>query len=145
MNMNNVDFHLLTGATIEASGTAIGKIVEELYKQDKTIFIYTDNAGAAKWIDDLLWTFHDIGFIPHAMTGNKELEVAPVQISDYAPPLKNFDILINLAVKVPSFFTEFSKIIEFIPENEELKKFGREKYKFYRDQKCNLQTLNLKP
>ena len=51
------------------------------------------------------------------------------------------DILFNLSREVPPYFSEFTRIIEIVSEEE--KNQSRNKYKFYKAQNCQLTLHNI--
>ncbi len=53
---------------------------------------------------------------------------------------QGFDVLINLSQGIPKFHAEFSRIVEIIPAIEEDKAKGRERWKQYKEEKCDLLT-----
>lgn len=118
------------------------RIIEKAYVQSHKIYIFCTDKKQAEILDKLLWDFKDISFIPHAQ--NPNTSDAPVLIGDSTSPPPEFcDILINLADAVPDFFKHFQRIIEVIPENSESRQKAREKYRFYREQQCELHSHNL--
>ena len=54
------------------------------------------------------------------------------------------EVLINLSAEVPLIFSHFERVAEIIPEGEENRNSGRERFRFYRDRGYPLQSHNIK-
>ncbi len=144
---SRVDFYLLKSQTISTSHHFICKLVDKAYKQKHRIYIHVADQSQAKLIYDLLWTFNDISFVPHNIysENNNELaEKTPVLIGYANHNIPCNEILLNLTTQVPEFFMQFQRIIEIVPQQNELQQSGRENYKFYRAQGCEMFTHDLK-
>jgi DNA polymerase-3 subunit chi len=101
------------------------------YRQNKKIFIYTQNQQDAHQIDELLWSFEANSFVPHNLVGEGQKQGAAVEIS-WQVPTNRRNVLINLTSTVPNFANQFSHIIDFVPSDETLKQNARERFKAYR-------------
>ncbi len=85
-----------------------------------------------------MWTFRDVSFVPHALTGTDD-EVS-IHIGHGAPPAGFADLLINTATDVPSFYDAFERVAEIVAGDEASKKRGRRRFKHYRDQGIEPET-----
>lgn len=104
-------------------------------------------------LDGFLWTFHDIGFIPHSTLGSKTATKAPIVLGHSAEPPSPQKIdpnhpsedylLINMTETVPDFFRNFNRIIEIIPSQEPQRQQGRERYQRYKNQGVMVNTHTL--
>jgi DNA polymerase-3 subunit chi len=139
---NNVDFYLLETTSFAEGGRSICQCLEKIFLQGKKIYINVETQAMAKWLDDLLWTFRDVSFVPHGLVTNETLLAAPIQIGYGAIPTETYEVLVNLTNTVPDYFVNFATIIEIIPNDEALKAAGREKYKFYRDRNCQVRAIH---
>jgi len=132
------DFYLLTQSDENARLLTTCRIIEKAYLKSHQIYIFCADQTQAEIIDKLLWTFRDTSFILHNTAD------APVLIGHSTSPPPDFhDILINLSESAPDFFKSFQRIIEVIPENPESREKAREKYRFYREQQCDLHSHHL--
>ena len=141
-----VDFYLLSTPTLQASQDFICRLIEKAYKQGNHFYIHTADHTAAKHLNDLLWTFNDISFIPHTLydVALHTSEKPPILIGHDDNAKLSGEILVNLTLRVPEFFTQFQRIIEIVPSQSEWQQNAREHYKFYRSQGCELFTHDLK-
>lgn len=145
--MPKVDFYLLENPAISAVMMTACKLCEKAYGQQKTVYIYTKTPKEADILDKLLWTYNDISFLPHGIN----LPQTPLLITHEETPeniiathhLNNYDILLNLTLKTPHFFSQFQRIIEIISGDPIDRQAARERYRFYRDNQCELNSHQL--
>ena len=142
--MSNVDFYLLNTINKEAIYRFLCRLADKAYQQQHHAYIHTSSLEEAHYLDDLLWTFQDISFIPHQIgaSSNMPLPVSVTIATDKPKPLTT-DILFNLTQEVPVFFPEFSRVIEMVCEEKNNKIQARKKYKVYKEQNCPLTTHNI--
>lgn len=141
--MTKVDFYLIPETTRESCNTFACRLVEKAYQQKHQVYIHTNSQEEAKAIDDLLWTFRDISFIPHSLHGEISEPMPSVRIGFESHPTAPYDILINLTKEIPDFFNHFHRAIEIVAQEDSLKTNGRKKFKIYKDKGCELTTHDL--
>jgi DNA polymerase-3 subunit chi len=103
------------------------------YRQNKRVFIYTQDQQSAEQIDEMLWAFDSDSFVPHNLSGEGPKQGAAVEISHQAPRGRR-PVLINLTNTVPNFASQFQFIVDFVPSDETLKQLARERFKACRQQ-----------
>jgi|AACY02.7.fsa_nt_gi DNA polymerase III subunit chi len=140
-----VDFYLLNTLIHEDVHRFICRLVDKIYLLQKKIYIRVNSHEEGQRLDELLWTFRDISFIPHSYLGvNSVLDpMLSVTIATDKPSELDADILFNLSREVPAYFPKFSRIIEVVSEEKENKNQSRLKYKFYKAHNCQLITHNI--
>ena len=71
-----VDFYILeTAAAHEQLRTAC-RLAEKAWHKGHRVFIHTDSKETARSLDDMLWTYRQDSFVPHALfSGQTELLV----------------------------------------------------------------------
>lgn len=145
MQNPTVDFYLLNTFAQEDVYRFICRLVDKAYLLKKRIYIQVNSDEEGQRLDELLWTFRDISFIPHIYLGiNSTLDPnLSVNIANYKPSELEADILFNLSHEVPTYFPEFSRIIEVVSEEKKNKNQSRQKYKFYKAQNCQLTMHNI--
>ena len=128
--MARVDFYILQDQNPpERFACAIsGKI----FRQGRKIHIHTDSRESAVALDDLLWTYRDISFVPHQLSDGGEGDT-PITIGWTAAAARRDGVLINLSEKIPEFAGDFARIIEIAAANDPLRSQARERYRQYRD------------
>jgi len=101
------------------------------YEQGQTVSIYAPDAAEAEALDDLLWTFQQNSFIPHArLEKAAEPLIEPVVLFSNAPEGAESDVLIlATAGDLPAWFEAFRHIYDFAPAYEEaLRDAARRRY-----------------
>ena len=140
-----VDFYLLNTLEHEDVYRFTCRLVDKAYLLQKRTYIKVNSHEQGQRLDELLWTFRDISFIPHCYLGiNSGFDpMLPVNIAIDKPSELDAEILFNLSHEVPSYFPEFSRIIEVVSAEKGNKNHSRQKYKFYKTQNCQLTTHNI--
>lgn len=138
--MTKVDFYILESGSREHTAC---KLVEKAYNLGHKVYVHTASEEQARLMDELLWTFHDRSFLPHETYRHGEEKTAPIQIGTVDAPDTDSEVLINLATNVPLFFSRFLRVAEIIGSDEETKRQGRERFRFYRDRGYPLDSHKL--
>jgi DNA polymerase-3 subunit chi len=143
---SRADFYLLSTPSLEASQDFVFRLIEKIYKQGHHFYIHTSDHAAAKQLDNLLWTFNDISFIPHALcdASSNTTQSTAILIGYENHAQINGKILLNLSKQIPEFFSQFQRIIEIVPQQVELQQLGRERFKIYRTHGCEIFTHDLR-
>ena len=126
-----VDFYLLPGTNLQSIQQFCCRLAEKAWKLGNTIFIRTENEQQAQHIDNLMWTYSDGSFLPHAIETNTQESEAPIIIGSKTEPASVFDLMINLASDIPDHTSHYSRIVEIINEDETIKAQGRSRYSQY--------------
>ncbi|HJT52118.1 MAG TPA: DNA polymerase III subunit chi, partial [Nitrosospira sp.] len=97
------------------------------------VMVYSSDISTIEQLDKMLWTFSAIDFIPHCRAEDKLSDVTPVILSHNAQQLPHDDVLLNLDVDNPSFFSRFRRLIEIAGATAEDTQAARKRYRFYQD------------
>ena len=136
-----IDFYLLPDDQMQSMLDYACKLAQQ-YWQQKRILIKTADKESSQNIDNALWNFDPVSFIPHAISCDNDSEQQAVLISHRDDVKGLFDLQINLADSAAN--TEQSPhIIEILNQQENRKNAGRQHYKVYRQQQCELQHHEL--
>ena len=138
-----IDFYILPETNTKARLELACRLIEKAYKNRHRIYIHTEHQQDAHLLDEMLWTYKDDSFIPHNLYGDGPEPAPPIQIGYTATPEKHRDILINLSREIPPFYKQFNRVLELIPSVPELQEKGRENYKMYRAEGCEITTHKL--
>ena len=122
--------------------------------QSQHVFLNTANEADARELDKLLWTFSQGSFIPHLIVTERlsapavepvliGIDAAEVEDDELAALGENWDLMINLSSRVPTFFSRYARVAEVIDGDPARKQAGREHYRFYRDRGYELNTHNI--
>lgn len=101
------------------------------------VYIHTDHVSTSTRMDELLWTYNDLSFIPHALAPSTEQGLQVLIGHDSEPP-EPYEFLINLSNEIPSFLERFERMAEVLDQEEAILVAGRKRYQIYRNQNYNL-------
>ncbi|EIC21909.1 DNA polymerase III subunit chi [Thiorhodovibrio frisius] len=137
--MTRVDFYTLgkqyPGDRFHFACRLIGKI----RSQGLRVLVHCPDAGQAQALDRLLWSFDEGSFLPHGLIGRVDAELTPVLISPNGEPQAEHQVLVNLGLEVPAFFSRFQRLCELIDQSAEVRKAGRRRWAWYKEQSCRLE------
>ncbi len=138
-----VDFYLLQGTNLQGIQQFCCRITEKAWKPGTSVFIRTENEQQARQLDNLMWTYSDGSFLPHAMENNTQEPEAPIIIGSKTEPASTVDLMINLASDIPEHCNHYSRIVEIINQDETIRKQGRLRYSQYDKNKHPLNHHNI--
>jgi len=127
--MTQIDFYSGADDKLHTACRLSAKVVQ----QELKVMIYIPDTETAERLDKLLWTFSSTAFIPHCHADDKLAYITPVIISRQAEPLPHDNVLINLHIGHPPFFSSFLRLIEISGTTLEDKQAARKRYRFYKD------------
>lgn len=116
--------------------------------QDKRLLLLCDNPQQLARVDDMLWTFSDLDFLPHVAWQSALRAQTPILLcaavpEDVPPGL----ILINLSWQVlaPEVQqkAQFARMFDLVSTHEQDRQEGRARYRFYQQQGHELSHLNV--
>ena len=143
--MTRIDFYILQGETGTHLQRLACRLVDKAWQRGMRTLVNVADANTATQLDELLWTFRDISFLPHARsgsgTGGARL-AALIGCED--EPEEELDLHINLSPQVPAFFSRFERVAELVDSEPQRRAAGRERFRFYRDRGYPLDTHNLR-
>lgn len=120
-------------------------LVEKLYTQGHCVYVDCDDKVQADYFNDLLWCYKSASFVPHGLSTDVSLATQdyPVQIGYMGiPSTAMTDVMISLAVSTepPSFYQQFSRIVEVVNQDETIKTALRTRYQYYRAHGHDIKT-----
>lgn len=137
--MTRVDFYISNTTHAENALLTACRLADKAYRLGHRIFIQTADAEQAARLDELLWSYRDGSFVPHALdSGDNDSQ--PVLIGHSSEPASIRDLLINLANDIPAFFSRFERVAEVVNGRAELRDAARERFRFYRERGYALET-----
>ncbi len=140
--MTRVDFHVLPASgKIDADRWAC-KLAAKAWRQGHRVYILAASETHARRLDDLLWTFRDTSFLPHALIADRSEDMRVLVGSGEEAP-EEHEVMINLAHPVPSFFSRFERVLEVVPAQEEPRTLARERFRFYKERGYPLESHDI--
>ncbi len=141
--MTEVDFYILKDKAPQAGMQFACRLAEKIFKDGHQVYINTTSGQQLKQLDDLLWTFRQGSFLPHAVcTGNKP-EATPILLGHAIEPDGPSDVLVNLAEDIPAFFSRFSRVTELVSGHDTHRETARARFRFYKDRGYTVRSHQL--
>ncbi|WP_413736041.1 DNA polymerase III subunit chi [Sodalis sp. RH21] len=143
--MKNATFYLLDRQDIQDGLSAVERLACELaaihWRAGKRVLIACGDEEQALKLDEALWQRDPEAFVPHNLAGEGPRYGAPVEICwptrrGNAPR----DLLISLLPQCADFASAFHEVIDFVPDEDDLKQLARDRYKAYRSVGFQLTT-----
>ena len=127
--MTSIDFYFNAADRFEVACRLAGKAVA----QKKRMVLYAPGADLAQRIDQMLWTWQALSFVPHCLANDAIAAETPVVIASDADSAPDCDVLVNLSTQCPEFFARYPRLLEIVSRDEEDRKAGRARYAWYRE------------
>lgn len=147
--MTRVDFYILTERNRRTMDQLLCTLTNKAIQGGHQVYIHAQGADHSQQLDDWLWTFQDVSFLPHACIDVQAVaqqdydQPTPVLIGHDDPPSALHDIMINMTNEVPFFFGRFDRLIEIVSQQPEQRDRARERYRFYQERGYTLNTHQL--
>lgn len=142
--MTKIDFYILEGVGASRPDLFSCRLLEKIYLKGHRCYVYQPESLQAKKLDQLLWSFREGSFVPHQqMEKNQRTDPARlnvISIGGDTPPAQEDDVLVNMALDVPLFFSRFHRLVEIVGTNPQQKEASRQRYRFYRDRGYPLES-----
>ena len=113
-------------------------LIQKAWKQGNNVFINTASEAEAAALDNMLWTFKDISFLPHCLAADDNAKNTPIvighnnQLNAQIP--EHTAIMINLTDQIPQDMSKVERILEIVAGSESERQQARKRYAEYRDQ-----------
>ena len=140
--MTQVDFHVLPAQPRRQHDLYVCQLVERAWRAGRRVHVHCLDRDMLGALDELLWTFNDTSFVPHAPLGSAEAVAAGVTLGCQDDTPAHAEILVNLDVEVPRFFSQFERVVETTGANDHEKALARTRYRFYKDRGYAIETVN---
>ena len=126
--MTRIDFH----SNVPDKIAYTCRLVRKARAAKCRIVLFTPDRKDLMALDESLWTFSELDFLPHVMAGDPLAASTPVILTHSdGDELPHHEILINLSTNTPAHFARFERMFEIISSDDADKTAGRERYRFY--------------
>jgi DNA polymerase-3 subunit chi len=126
--MTRIDFH----SNVPDKIAYACRLVRKARAANCQVVLLNDNRGDLAALDEALWTFSDLDFVPHVMADDALAAKTPIVLTQNdTADLPHHQILINLSATTPGHFARFERMFEIISADHADISAGRERYRFY--------------
>ncbi len=127
--MTRIDFHSNVGDKIAYAC----RLTRKARAADFRIVLLVQDAQQLTQLDDALWRFSELDFLPHVSAQDRLASRTPIILTDSdADELPHHQILINLSPATPTHFARFERMFEIVSSDGADRFAGRERYQFYK-------------
>ena len=140
--MPRIDFYVLSDRVRNGRLLLACRLAEKAYGLGHKVYIHADTREQAEQLDELLWTFREGSFVPHAVCPVPEDDLSPVLIGwEAQTPGRVTEVLINLSHEAPEFFERFERLAELV--DQDTLQNSRKRFRLYREMGYSPQSHRL--
>ncbi|MFC7514718.1 DNA polymerase III subunit chi [Herbaspirillum sp. GCM10030257] len=126
--MTRIDFH----SNVPDKLLYACRLVRKARTANCNIVLRVDDRSLLSKLDEALWTFSALDFLPHVTAGDPLAVSTPIVLTDSdEAELPHHQVLINLSSGTPIHFARFERMFEIISSDDIDKAAGRDRYRFY--------------
>lgn len=151
--MTRVDYYILNQGDLKQRALFACRLVEKAFNLGHRVYVHTSNQAETEQLDRLLWSFSPESFLPHSQQGdgqqnsgqknNAQQNSEQISVGHGNEPGDHHDVLINLALVIPDFFSRFERVSEIVCPEPQVLAQSRENWKFYQDRGYPLHSHKL--
>jgi DNA polymerase III subunit chi len=127
--MTAIDFYFNADDRLQVACRLAAKAAS----QNTRMLIYAPDGDTASRVDRLLWTWQALAFVPHCAPHDAVAGETPILIATGEETPEAIGVLLNLSAGTPPHFERFERMLELVGRDDEEKKAGRGRYRYYRD------------
>ena len=117
------------------------RLVDKAFQRGHRVFINATDEAQASELNELLWSFRPASFLPHGLHGQEHSET--IAIGWGQEPNNHNDLLINLQLEIPSFFSRFARVAEVVTQEPDSLAALRKSWTFYKERGYQLEKYDL--
>ncbi len=139
--MTRVGFYVVQRAGDSQRLQVAARLADKAFSQGHRVYINACNEAQGQELDALLWSFRPESFLPHGLNGASESEL--IAIGWGQEPIGHDDLLINLQLEIPPFFSRFHRVAEVVTQDEPSLAALRQSWRFYKERGYQLEKHDL--
>lgn len=126
-----IDFYKLSSQNRNRVNRFCCQLADKVVKMGNSVFVKTKDAEETRLLDDMMWTFSDNSFLPHAVSGDADTRDTAVIIGHGSCSDTGY-LLINLGDALPDNIDAYERIAEIIDDEPQNLQQGRARYAAYK-------------
>jgi DNA polymerase-3 subunit chi len=139
--MTRVGFYVVQAAEPGQRLSVAVRLADKAFQRGHRIFINAADEAQARSLDELMWSFRPSSFLPHGLHGQEHADT--VAIGWGQEPHNHSDLLINLQLEIPSFFSRFARVAEVVTQDPDSLEALRASWTFYKERGYQLEKHDL--
>jgi DNA polymerase-3 subunit chi len=117
------------------------RLADKAFQHGHRIFINAASEAQAIELDRLLWSFRPASFLPHGLHDQEYSDT--IAIGWGQEPENHNDLLINLQLEIPPFFSRFQRVAEVVTQDPDSLAALRAAWTFYKSRGYQLEKHDL--
>jgi len=117
------------------------RLADKAFQRGHRIFINASDEAQASELDELLWHLRPASFLPHGLHGQEHSDT--ICIGWGQEPEQHNDLLINLQLAIPPFFSRFERVAEVVTQEPASLAALRKSWQFYKERGYQLEKHDL--
>ena len=123
------------------------RLLRKAYAKGMKVVV-TGDASQLAQLNQLLWTFSPLEFVPHRLAlaspdNAAQLAMTPVLLAESPSAFPHDGVLVNLGSHVPQEFERFERFIELVTHEDDDRIAARSRWKHYADRGYDLKRHDL--
>jgi DNA polymerase-3 subunit chi len=139
--MTLVGFYVVQTAAPGERLKVAARLADKAFRRGHRIFINADGQEQAQELDKLLWSFRPSSFVPHGLLGQEHDDTVAIGWGE--EPKNHNDLLINLQLEVPPFFSRFQRVAEVVTQEPASLDALRNSWRFYQERGYQLEKHDI--
>ena len=90
---------------------ALCKLIETIWLRSNKVIIYCQDALKLQKMDEVLWSYEQLSFLPHVLDNDNIAPSTPVVLTSNERNINNANIIVCLEPNMPNFAGSFEKLI----------------------------------
>lgn len=131
LHMQKIDFHFNVPNRLRYACL----VARTVYKRGLTLAMWSSETKKLTELDELLWRFDDLAFLPHVFADDRHAAETPILLSTKLPQLTG-DVLVLLDDALPADWQKeigrFSRIIDVVSTEPTELKLSRDRWRAYK-------------
>lgn len=118
------------------------ELCEKALAKGRQLTVYTQNDVMSDTVQKILWQQAPNSFLANAKVDQVNSRFSPIVIDYQGENLVQDDVLINLQVTQPLFFSRFRYLVELVGNDEADKAAARVRFRFYKDRGYDIKSTD---
>jgi DNA polymerase-3 subunit chi len=136
-----VGFYVIQAADQAQRLLVAARLADKAFARGHKIFINAADESQARSLDELLWSYRPSSFLPHGLHGAEHSDT--IAIGWGQEPVGHNDLLINLHLDIPAFFSRFQRVAEVVTQDPDSLAALRRSWVFYKERGYQLEKHDL--
>ena len=138
-----IDFYILESSDEQSRMKTVCRLVDKVQRLGHKILVLTEDPNQSKLIDDLMWTYSQSSFLPHARFDDSEPFQDQQSVLIHHQPIdKESQVLINLQHQIQDT-DSYQRLVEIVNQDDSVRAAGRDKYRAYKSKNFEIKTHNI--